>query len=181
MIGNHDIATTVEDYLDRHPGDKPGLDPLLDALDGTEPLATRTRLAGHVTCGAIVLNQDGKVLHIWHRALDRLLLPGGHTEPEDATLTEAAVREFTEETGLDPQFLTPIGDGPLHIDVHHIPDSPAKGEPEHWHADFRYAFNYTGASSLVLQDEEVTDAVWVPIEEITNRVLRDRATRSGIK
>lgn len=140
MIPNHDIAKTVEDYLDRHPGDRPGLDPLLEMLDDSEPIATRTRLAGHVTCGAVVLNEDGKALHVWHRALDRLLLPGGHTEPDDASLTEAAIREFAEETGLDPQHLTPISEGPIHIDAHRIPDSPSKGEPGHWHADFRYAF-----------------------------------------
>lgn len=175
MIGNHDIAKTVEDYLDHHPGDKPGLDPLLDALDNSEPLATRTRLAGHVTCGAVVLNEEGKVLHIWHRALDRLLLPGGHTEPDDTSLTVAAIREFAEETGLDPHHLAAIGEGPIHIEVHRIPDSPAKGEPEHWHADFRYAFTYAGEASLALQDEEVTDAVWVPVEEIADRTLRSRA------
>ncbi len=180
MIGNHDIAETVEEYLDRHPGDKPGLGPLMDALSGPESLATRKRLAGHVTCGAVVLNQDGKVLHIWHRALDRLLLPGGHTEPDDATLTEAAIRELTEETGLDPQYLAAIGEGPLHIDVHRIPDSPSKGEPEHWHADFRYTFAYTGTTDLTLQEEEVSDALWVPIDEIADRTLRARAEETAL-
>jgi 8-oxo-dGTP pyrophosphatase MutT (NUDIX family) len=180
MIGNHDIAKSLDDYLDRHPGDKPGLNPLLDALDSPDPLAPRTHLAGHVTCGVVVLNEEGKILHIWHRALDRLLLPGGHTEPEDTSLTEAAIREFAEETGLDPQHLTSIGEGPIHIDVHYIPDSPAKGEPEHWHADFRYAFAYTGDASLALQDEEVTDAVWVPINEIADRTLRARADEAAL-
>ncbi|GAB3221253.1 hypothetical protein GCM10027447_06680 [Glycomyces halotolerans] len=180
MIENHDIAKTVEDYLNRHPGDKPGLGPLLDALDGPDPIATRARLAGHVTCGTVVLNEDGKVLHIWHRALDRLLLPGGHTEPDDTSLTEAAVREVAEETGLHPHHLTPSGDGPLHIDVHRIPDFPAKRKPEHWHADFRYAFTYTGEASLALQDEEVTDTVWVPVDEIADRTLRDRADQAAL-
>jgi 8-oxo-dGTP pyrophosphatase MutT (NUDIX family) len=174
MIPNSDIAKTLWDYLDRHPGDRYGLDPLLDALNDTEPVATRQRLAGHVTCGAIVLNADGKVLHLWHRALDRLLLPGGHTEPDDTTLVDAAIREFTEETGLDPEGLKLIGEGPVHLDVHRIPDSPGKGEPAHWHADFRYAFTYTGATDLALQDEEVKDAVWVPVNEIADRTLRSR-------
>ena len=180
MIPNHDIAKTVEHYLDRRPGDRPGLAPLLDALGNPEPIATRKRLAGHVTCGTVVLNEDGKVLHIWHRILDRLLLPGGHTEPDDTTLIEAAIREFAEETGLDTEGLNLIGESPLHIDVHRIPDSPSKGEPEHWHADFRYAFTYTGTTDLALQDEEVSDAVWVPVDEIADRTLRARADEAAL-
>ncbi|MFD6042032.1 NUDIX domain-containing protein [Streptomyces koyangensis] len=35
-----------------------------------------------------------------HNALRQYLTPGGHLEPEDTHLVGAALREFTEETGI---------------------------------------------------------------------------------
>ncbi|GAB3994831.1 NUDIX hydrolase [Glycomyces albus] len=172
MITNTEIAQTTRDYLDRHPGEKASLGPLIEALDTPEPLATRTRLAGHVTCGAVVIDDQGRVLHVWHRGLDRLLLPGGHTEKSDTSLIGAALRELAEETGLTADHVAATGEGPIHIDLHTIPDSPTKGEPEHWHADFRYAFTVTEDSEFTLQTEEVTDAIWAPTDQIANRTLR---------
>jgi hypothetical protein len=43
--------------------------------------------------------------------------------------------------------------------VHAIPASPAKGEPDHWHADFRYAFRVR-ETQIRLQLDEVNDYAW---------------------
>ncbi|MGC9071620.1 MAG: NUDIX hydrolase [Acidilobus sp.] len=52
-----------------------------------------------------VLIEDGNVLLIRHEKLGVWIYPGGHVEP-DETPSEAVVREFREETGLD---VAPVG------------------------------------------------------------------------
>ncbi|MEU7736778.1 NUDIX domain-containing protein [Streptomyces griseus] len=99
------IRELVTDYLDRHPDERPALGPLLETLDASHEVTYRT-LPGHITCSAAVIDHDGRVLHVRHIASGgKWLLPGGHVEPEDATLMAAAVREVHEETGIPPAAL----------------------------------------------------------------------------
>jgi hypothetical protein len=53
---------------------------------------------------------------------------------------------------------------PIDIDIHAIPANAAKGEPEHWHADFRWVFRVE-APSVVLQAEEVEGYAWRPMAD----------------
>ncbi len=62
---------------------------------------------------------------------------------------------------------------PVHIDAHHIPANPAKGEPDHRHFDFRFLF-HTSAEVGELQTEEITAADWRYADTIENETLRDR-------
>jgi 8-oxo-dGTP pyrophosphatase MutT (NUDIX family) len=82
----------------------------------------------HVTASAIVVGTRGTVLHL-HKRLGRWMQPGGHIDPGEEP-PDAAVREATEELGLDVAH--PAG-GPrlIHLDVHEA----ALG---HTHLDLRY-------------------------------------------
>ncbi|MCF2527911.1 NUDIX hydrolase [Yinghuangia soli] len=153
------IRTTVDAYLDVHPGEKYLLAKALELLEQQADLASRSEWRGHATAGAIVVRPDGRLLQIHHRALDKWLFPGGHLEGQDTTLMAAALRELVEETGVDPALVTPAGELPAHIDVHAIPANPAKSEPDHWHIDFRFVFRTTGDIGR-LQTEEVDEAFW---------------------
>ncbi|NUR24847.1 MAG: NUDIX domain-containing protein [Catenulispora sp.] len=164
------IRRLVADYLALRPGQAARLAVFTEALAGGERMTDRKTLPGHVTVGALVVDDDGRLLQIAHKSLRRWLNPGGHIEPGDATPADAARRELHEETGLGPDHVTLLGDPelPLGIDVHRIPANPAKSEPEHWHFDFRYAFRLTGFSSAAaveLQLEEVEDHRWIPFQE----------------
>src|SRR5271169_6237043 len=92
---------------------------------------------GHITCTGLVLAPDGeRVLLVHHRRLDRWLLPGGHVEPEDAEIWDAARREVVEETGA---YLLPDATPRLAgMDVHGIPSNGR--EPYHLHHDLLFAF-----------------------------------------
>ncbi|MBW8802931.1 MAG: hypothetical protein AUG49_23100 [Catenulispora sp. 13_1_20CM_3_70_7] len=172
QLSDHYIRDLVARYLDLHPDQAARLTVFTDALAGGERMTDRKTLPGHVTVGAFVVDDAGRLLQIAHKALRRWLNPGGHTEPGDATFADAARRELREETGIGPEHVTLLGDPvlPLGIDVHRIPANPAKGEPEHWHFDFRYAFRLsgrseTGAAVVDLQLDEVDDHRWIPFEQ----------------
>src|ERR1700753_3000437 len=54
---------------------------------------------GHITCTAVVLHPKGdRFLVMHHHRHRRWLLPGGHVEKTDVTLSDAARREAIEET-----------------------------------------------------------------------------------
>ncbi|MDI9889269.1 NUDIX domain-containing protein [Streptomyces sp. HNM0645] len=141
-------------------------------------MTARTTLPTHITCSAVVVDRQGRVLHIRHRATDGLMLaPGGHVEPSDRTLLAAALREVSEGAGIAPGALClarqTLG-SPIDIDVHDIAASPSKGEPAHQHYDFRYAFYLAGEEppKVTLQDEEVSGARWLALPEVTSSTLR---------
>ena len=85
---------------------------------------------GHLTASALVIDPEGaRVLLTLHRKLRVWLQMGGHCEPEDATLADAALREAEEESGIDGLTLLP--GGPLRLDRHRTPCA--------WHLDVQYA------------------------------------------
>jgi 8-oxo-dGTP pyrophosphatase MutT (NUDIX family) len=116
----------------------------------------------HVTASAVIARPDGGAfLLVHHRRLDRWLQPGGHVEPGDPTVFEAARREALEETGTR-RFESPIGDRILDVDVHPIP--PSADRPAHVHFDLRHLLT-TSQERFEVQAEEVRRAAWFTLEE----------------
>ncbi len=93
----------------------------------------RTCLEGHLTGSAVVVSPSRReALLIHHKKLDRWLQPGGHADGE-GDLAQVALREATEETGIEGlEVVTPA----VSIDIHEIPTR--KNEPRHLHLDLRF-------------------------------------------
>jgi 8-oxo-dGTP pyrophosphatase MutT (NUDIX family) len=108
-----------------------------------------------VTCTALVLHPEGsKVLFMHHHRLRRWLLPGGHVEESDASLSAAAAREAQEETLVHVN-----GDWAARlagIDVHGIPAKPT--EPFHLHHDLIWCFRALTAEVAVT--DEAPSVLW---------------------
>lgn len=144
---------------------------------GVAALARSHHAPGHVTASGWVVDEGGeRVLLVWHRFLQRWLQPGGHVDPNDVSVRDAALREVREETGLEGEI---VG-GVVHVDVHVIPANDAKGEPEHLHHDVRWIVRVRGDAPRAGDDVEL--ARWFRWSEIAGldtddsvRVLADLA------
>jgi 8-oxo-dGTP pyrophosphatase MutT (NUDIX family) len=119
---------------------------------------------GHVTGSALVARPHGReVLLVHHRRLDRWLQPGGHTDPEDASVFETARREAREETGVE-RLEAPFGERILGVDVHEIPARPK--EAAHLHFDVRYLLT-TEEREIRPQALEVRGVSWFSVAELS--------------
>lgn len=136
---------------------------------------------GHMTCTALVFHPlDAGVLFMHHHRLEKWLLPGGHVEDTDESLSFAAAREAVEETcvRLDPS-VAPFLAG---IDVHGIP--PRRDEPFHLHHDLVWSFR-AASPEIAFTDEAprvewVTENEWDRLgvaESIRQSIWRARALR----
>jgi 8-oxo-dGTP pyrophosphatase MutT (NUDIX family) len=104
-------------------------------LSSPDPFS-RSNLIGHITASGLVVD-SGKVLLIRHPYLGLWIQPGGHID-EGETPESAAIRETQEETGVLCELVWQEN-SLVDIDVHTIPDNPAKKEPEHIHIDLCFA------------------------------------------
>jgi len=135
------------------------LELILHLLEWSPAPFSREQFApGHITCTGLVLAPDGeRLLLVHHRRLGRWLLPGGHVEPEDATLADAARREVIEETGVLLSAECVFAGA----DVHGIP--ARKHEPYHLHHDLLFHFRALG-DALPVSEESHAVAWCAPAE-----------------
>ena len=124
------------------------------ARELADPLS-RDQEGAHFTASALLVDpQRRRTFLVRHRKLGRWLQPGGHVEPGDATLLDAALREAREETGL---AVEPVAAAPVDVDVHEI---PARGElAAHLHLDVRFLLVADGDARA--HPEETDGGAWL--------------------
>ncbi|WP_327258160.1 NUDIX hydrolase [Streptomyces sp. NBC_01244] len=171
------IVGVLAAYLELHPDEAGQLAEPLRLLDEGHGFASRRTFPVHVTAGALLVRGGAEVLLIEHRAYGLTLQPGGHLEPTDGTLLDAALRELSEETGIDPTQVVPVSAMPAYVEFGQVPARPEKGEPEHYHLDIGYAFATDGAEVGRIQESEVTGAAWYPLD-LAERLVGPRIGRA---
>jgi 8-oxo-dGTP pyrophosphatase MutT (NUDIX family) len=116
--------------------------------------------AGHITASALVLDDAGShVLLTLHPRVGAWLQLGGHCEPEDRSLVDAALREAAEESGIDGLKIDPV---PVHVDVH--PITCSLGVPTR-HFDVRFLVHAPPGAEHVRSDESL-DLRWWPCDAL---------------
>jgi 8-oxo-dGTP pyrophosphatase MutT (NUDIX family) len=129
----------------------------LGFLAAREDSCARSCAAGHLTASAVLLDADGgRVLLTLHPRVGRWLQLGGHCEPEDGTLADAALREAREESGIAALTIDPT---PVHLDVH--PITCSLGVPTR-HFDVRFTVRAARGAEPVRSDES-DDLRWWPV------------------
>eukprot|EP00903_Cladosiphon_okamuranus_P018924 g17406.t1 len=120
----------------------------------------RSCLEGHLTGSALVFDHKReRTLLMLHAKLGLWLQPGGHADGE-GHLGSVALKEATEETGIEGlRLVTPAVD----CDVHTIP--ARKGEPEHLHLDVRFVV--IAPDGAVEQGNHESNALrWCTLDEV---------------
>jgi 8-oxo-dGTP pyrophosphatase MutT (NUDIX family) len=136
----------------------------------------RTCEAGHFTGSALVVHPDREhVLLLLHAKAGLWLQPGGHADGE-ADLGDVALREATEETGIDGLVVRrPAVD----LDIHVF--RPKVGPP-HTHLDVRYVV--LSPSGEVPPGNHESEAIrWVTADQLADFEVDEgllRLTRRGL-
>lgn len=140
-------------------------------------LADRTTAPGHLTGSALVMDATGeRMVVLLHTKLRRWLQPGGHADG-DHELAGVALREATEETGIEGlRVLLPAVD----LDVHEVDHGDALGA--HLHLDLRFVV-VAPEGAEIQGNHESLELRWVTFDELC--VLADeeglvRLARAGM-
>jgi 8-oxo-dGTP pyrophosphatase MutT (NUDIX family) len=151
MITTASVQATARSFDDTRDGHAlKSQELLLQLLDcASDPFSRFQYNPGHVTCTGLVLAGE-MCLIVHHRRLDRWLLPGGHVEPEDPEIWDAARREVIEETGAE--LLPDTAPLLVSIDVHGIPSNGR--EPYHLHYDLLFAFQAVSGFTRVSHESK---------------------------
>ncbi len=148
---------------------------LLDEHGAT--LADRTTMPGHLTGSALVVDADGeRMVVLLHTKLQRWLQPGGHADG-DTELAGVALREASEETGIEGlEVLVPAVD----LDIHAVDHGDPLGE--HLHLDLRFVV-LAPPGAVIRGNHESLALRWVTLDELEALADEDglvRLARAGM-
>lgn len=133
---------------------------------------TRASRPDHLTASTLVLSADGSsVLLTLHAKAQAWFQFGGHCEPGDATLADAALREAREESGLAGLILDPV---PVQLSEHAVPfcggpltHAESGGDPgrQVHHLDVRFVAVAPEGAAHAVSDESL-DVRWWPADAL---------------
>jgi 8-oxo-dGTP pyrophosphatase MutT (NUDIX family) len=134
---------------------------ILAFLDDHSDALHRSCETGHLTGSAAVIDSPTRrALVLFHAKVGRWLQPGGHADG-DANLARVALREATEETGIDGlRVVTPAVD----LDVHVFHDRRGH-DPDHLHLDVRHLV-LAPPAAVARINHESEGVRWVGVDEL---------------
>ena len=133
---------------------------VLAFVDARDDACRRECVPGHVTASALVLDHTGsQVLLTLHPRLGRWVQLGGHCEDDDADIVAAALREATEESGVDGLRIEPELAA-----IHVHPVTCSLGVPTR-HLDLQFVAHAPAGAQIAISDES-QDLRWWPTDAL---------------
>jgi coenzyme F420-0:L-glutamate ligase len=123
----------------------------------------RSCAPGHLTASALVIEPSRRLVLLLHPRVGLWVQLGGHCEPGDHTMLDAAAREAREESGIGALSLDPT---PLGLDIH--PITCSLGVPTR-HFDVRFLAMAPEGAEPVRSDESL-DLQWFEWDALPERV-----------
>jgi 8-oxo-dGTP pyrophosphatase MutT (NUDIX family) len=159
------LLRAIEHDTLRHPDTAETARLFADFIRRRTDCFSRACAEGHITASAWVLNPPAThVLLTHHRRLGQWFQLGGHLEPDDASVLDAALREAREESGLTS--IRALSMEIFDLDRHLIPARP--GEPAHFHYDVRYLLQAKQHRAPTASSESKA-VEWVALPEVARR------------
>jgi coenzyme F420-0:L-glutamate ligase len=173
-----DVITALEPDSDLDAAVRQGF---LGFLAARPDAMWRSSAPGHLTASALIVDPSrGAVLLTLHPRVGLWVQVGGHCEPGDHTLLDAAAREAREESGIGSLSFDPT---PLGLDVH--PITCSLGVPTR-HFDVRFLAVAPEGAEPVRSDESL-DLQWFGFDELPGgtsselpRLLHAARVRLGV-
>jgi 8-oxo-dGTP pyrophosphatase MutT (NUDIX family) len=172
-----DAVAAVESFTPTGPAQAEARRQVLDFTSEHDDALHRSCLTGHLTGSTWVVDHVGRRgLVLLHAKVGKWLQPGGHADG-DGCLAAVALREATEETGIDG---LEVWSEPIDIDVHLFVNRKGT-EPDHLHLDVRYLVrapegavevgNHESEALRWIEPGELTSAEF-DLDDSTQRVAR---------
>jgi 8-oxo-dGTP pyrophosphatase MutT (NUDIX family) len=158
MSLHQSVVTTLTDWEPPDPTQDALRHAVLSFVLARPDACLRACVPGHVTASALVLDHTGtQTLLTLHPRVGRWVQLGGHCEDTDADIAAAALREATEESGIDG--LT-VGAMPTALHVH--PVTCSLGVPTR-HLDVQFVAKAPAGAQITCSDESL-DLQWWPLD-----------------
>ncbi len=127
-------------------------------LEARPDSCRRACVPGHITASALVLDHTSNAaLLTLHPRLGRWVQLGGHCEEVDTSIVAAALREATEESGIEGLQIDPVLAA-----IHVHPLTCSLGVPTR-HLDLQFIVHAPAGALHVISDESL-DLRWWPID-----------------
>ena len=135
---------------------------MLKFLDEETGYFFRNNYNGHFTGSAWIISPDkSNILMTHHKKLGKWLQLGGHADGE-SDLLKVALREATEESGIQ-QFKV-LSEEIFDLDIHGIPQN--NSELGHLHYDVRFLIEADPTGEAVIISDESHDVTWIPLADV---------------
>jgi len=119
----------------------------------------------HVTGSAWVISPDrNQILMMHHKKHNQWFQPGGHADG-DADIVRVALRETSEETGIDLSQVKLLDLNVFDVDIHSIP--AIGNEPQHFHIDIRFLVGIDNSVPVPGNDES-HQVLWVSLYDVSS-------------
>lgn len=111
------------------------------------------------SANVIVVNNDGTILLIRRTDNGNLALPGGGMDLGES-ITQAAVREVKEETGIDVKITGLVG---IYTNPKHLIEYTSDGEVRQ---EFSIVFTAEPTGGTATTNDEASEVVWLDPDEL---------------